>query len=165
VTSRGHLTSGTCDHAQIVWTRKYPRSRRFRPTQEKTSFRSLLSRHSLLLYFYSNPGRQYPSILQTQHVLNPTTARLSVILEINRPIPALFPFEPPYRRPDGRRKRPSALRAPSAPLLAAHAEEVHRDLLDHFRYRHSGSAPDPVLDAMVPHRSIAQLEYVRSVGV
>jgi hypothetical protein len=55
----------------------------------------------------------------------------------------------------GRHRCRFALRTTTSPLFVADSKEGHRDLLDNLRYRYLGSAADPVLDIMVPHRYVA----------
>lgn len=61
---------------------------------------------------------------------------------------------------DGGRNRSSALGAPSPPLLAAYAQEVHCHLLDPFCRRHIGPAHWAVLGALVRNQPNTQFGYV-----
>lgn len=60
-----------------------------------------------------------------------------------------------HHHPDGGRHRHRvALGTTTSPLFIADSQEGYRDLLDNLRHRHDGSAADPVLDIMVPHRYV-----------
>lgn len=155
------LTSGTCPPSQISMATEVPG-----PVVSGQNFLGVQFTYSPLLHFifldyfsletHSESSSHSHHVLITPLILHQTFIALSPNLSTT--------VIRHYRHPDGRRSRPNTLRAPSAPVLVAHKEEVHCVLLDYFRDRYLGSAVDSVLVSLVPHRSIAQHRYVLRGG-